>query len=114
MSARLLLLLAMFFGIAFAPVKPVLGCAVTTAPSCEHCCASPDQSCCAASDAPRPAAPFAPAGTASEDGKQLVAPTLVFLCLSPIPVAEPPAVQRLHAARLPAQPLLDLNCIRLI
>ncbi len=114
MTARLLLLFAMFFGIAFAPVKPVLGCAVAAATSCAHCCTSVDHSCCAASDAPKPPAPMAPIGTASDDGKQLVAPTLIFLCLSPIPATESPAVQRQLAARRPALPLLDLICVRLI
>jgi hypothetical protein len=113
MTARLLLLLAMFFGIAVAPVKPVVGCAVTKAPLCERCCPASGHSCCAASQAPAQPVPLAPAG-ASDDGKQLVAPTLFFLCLSPTPAAESPAVQRQHAARLPALPLRDLICVRLV
>jgi hypothetical protein len=104
----------MFFGIAVAPVKPVMGCAVAKAPVCERCCPMIGHACCAASQAPTQPAPLAPAGSASDDGKQLVAPTLFFLCLSPTPATESPAVQRQHAARLPALPLLDLNCVRLI
>ena len=111
MTARLLLLLAMLLGIAFAPVKPVAGCAVVAAPTCERCCPSAGQACCVAANAP---APLVPAGIAADDGKQLVAPTLFFLCLRPIPATEPPAVQRLHAARRPAPPLLDLLCVRLV
>ncbi|MGB8169515.1 MAG: hypothetical protein WCF18_18590 [Chthoniobacteraceae bacterium] len=113
MTARLLLILAMFFGIAVAPVRPVLGCAVAKSPVCERCCPTVGHSCCAASQVPTQPAPLAPVGSADE-GKQLVAPTLFFLCLSPTPAAEPPAVQRQHAARRPALPLLDLNCVRLI
>ncbi len=112
MTARLILLLAMFFGIAIAPVKPVMGCAVAVATNCQGCCASADHSCCAASRVPPQPAPLA--GTASDDGNQLVAPTLFFLCLSPTPATEPPAVQRQQAARRPALPLLDLICIRLV
>ena len=113
MTARLILLLAMFFGIAVAPVKPVMACAVAKAPVCERCCPSGGHSCCAASQVPAQPAPVVPAGTFL-DGKQLVAPTLFFLCLSPTPATEPPAVQRQQAARRPALPLLDLICIRLV
>lgn len=114
MTARLLLLFVMLFGIAITPVVSVAGCAVDAAPVCQSCCSSAPHECCAAPSAPAKPAPIAPAGKVSEDGKQLVSPTLIFLCLSPIPAAERPAVQRQHAARLPALPLLDLNCIRLI
>ena len=114
MTARFILTLAMLFGIVFVPVRPVAGCAIAPLPACTHCCAADDVSCCAASTAPAPSSPLAPAGNAGEDGKQLVTPTFVFLCLSPIPATEPPAVRRQQAARLPALPLLELNCIRLI
>lgn len=113
MTARLLLLFAMFFGIAVAPVKPVVRCAVAKVATCERCCPAVGRSCCAASSAPAQPAP--PVGTtASDEGKQLVAPTLFFLCLSPTPATEVPAVQRQHAARLPALPLRDLICVRLV
>jgi hypothetical protein len=114
MTARLLALFAMLLGLAFAPVKPVLGCAVAATPSCESCCPAVGHSCCSEANTPARPAPLAPVGTASDDGKQLVAPALIFLCLSPTPDPEPPAVQRQHAARLPARPLLDLICIRLV
>ncbi len=114
MTARMLLQIAMFLGIALAPVKPVLACAVAASPSCHQCCAAIGHSCCAASKTPPQPAPLAPAGKTSDEGQQLAAPTLLFLCLSPIPVAETPAVQRQHAARLPALPLRDLICVRLV
>ena len=113
MTARLLLVLAMFFGIAVIPMKPVMSCAVAATPTCERCCASAAHSCCAASKLPAQPVPLPP-GSASDDGKQLAAPTLFFLCLSPTPATESPAVQRQHAARLPVIALLELNCIRLI
>jgi hypothetical protein len=113
MTARLVFFLAIFVGIAVAPMAPVAGCAVApVARVCADCCPANGHGCCGAAN-PHPA-PLAPAGETSLDGKQLVQPSLIFLCLTSLPAAEPLAIQRLHAARLPALPLLDLNCIRLI
>jgi hypothetical protein len=114
MTARLILLLAMFFGIAVTPVKPVLACAVKPiVESCAQCCDTPQHACCAVTTATPKPAPALPSPTA-DDGKQLAAPTLVFLCLSPLPATEAPAVQRQFATHLPVRPLVALNCIRLI
>ena len=115
MSARFLFLLAMFFGIALAPVQPVLACAPkVAAQECGQCCAEPAHACCVTTNAPGKALPALPATSHAEDGKQLAAPSLVVLCLSPTPAVECPSVQRQQATRLPARPLVDLHCIRLI
>lgn len=115
MFARLTFLLAICLGLAVAPVRPVLACeSAPVANSCGHCCAAPGKSCCAVSSGPAESLPVAPSSASSDAGKLLPAPTLYFLCLSPLPVAEQPAVHRQHAARLPVLPLLDRHCIRLI
>jgi hypothetical protein len=114
MAARLLLFFAMLLGIAVAPVRPVVECASARARPCKQCCAAVEHSCCAASQAPAQPAPKVPARSGSEDGKQLVPPSLVLLCLSPIVDSEAVAVRRPNASRLPARPLRDLHCIRLI
>jgi hypothetical protein len=113
MTARFLFVLAMFLGLALAPVKPRAACVIVpAAPSCHGCCAAAEHACCAPATPLKPA-PIAPTAS-SDDGKQLAAPALVFLCFSPIPAAERPVVRRLQATRFPAVSLLDLNCARLI
>ena len=114
MSFRILIAIAVFFGVVFGPVAPSQGCA-PVAVACKGCCAAQPRSCCTASELPAKPGPAVPASSSAQDsGKQVIPPAAIFLCLSPIPVAEQPAVQRLQAARLPALPLLDLNCVRLI
>jgi hypothetical protein len=112
MITRLLFLFALLIGLAVAPVQAVTGCAMAAPAVCDHCCSPAGHGCCSGSTAPAHPAPLLPSG--SEDVKQLAAPAFTFVSLLPPPAAEPPAVQRLHAARLPVLPLLDLNCALLI
>jgi hypothetical protein len=104
----------MLFGIVAAPVTPVLAACAPAAATmeCHSCCADSSQTCCTASAVPHPA-PAAPASQ-SDDGKQLAAPHLVFLYVSPASVAELPAVLRSQSIRVPAQPLFARHCVFLI
>lgn len=115
MFPRLLLWLVMVIGLAVTPVSPALSCGDTTmAKHCNSCCADMETSCCTVSSSesePVTPAKIAPSNT---DLKTVPMPVLTLLCLQPLPPVEHPAVLRQSAARLPAQPVLDLTCIRLI
>jgi len=114
MRARLLLLLAVLLGIAIAPVKPVLAACAPAAPVvCASCCADSAQACCSASAAPTPVQPLAPVNP-GDDTRQISAPTMIFLCLSPIPVAESSVVHHSSTVRLPAPALFRRHCMLLI
>lgn len=115
MFARFAFLFALCLGLAVVPVRALGSCApASAAASCQRCCATPDTACCELSGgSPAPSAPskIAPA---FGDAKQLAAPALIFFGLAPLAPLEPPAVQRQQLARMPAPPLLEKTCIRLV
>ena len=114
MIPRLTLLL-LLLGLALGPVRGVAACGVkASAVGCHGCCADSAAACCAVSGVPVPETPPAQTAPAADEGRQLVAPALTFLGLSPAPVVERAAVHKRQAARMPVAPRLDLICVRLI
>lgn len=115
MIPRLILLLVLLAGLALGPVRGAAVCEKVAVAGCGHaCCADPAAACCAVSCGEKPATIPVQTAPATEDGKQLVAPTLLVVAASPAFVVEQPAVQRRQAARRPVLPRLDLICVRLI
>jgi len=115
MIPRLILLFVLLAGLALGPVRGSAVCRkMAVAGSCHACCADPAAACCAVACGEKPAPLPVPSAPTTDDGKQLVAPTLVVVGASPAFVLEQPAVHKRQAARRPAVPRLELICVRLI
>jgi hypothetical protein len=115
MSARLLLVLAVFLGLLPGPVMCVPACAEQPVqPVCHGCCPKDSGACCAASPASEQKAPPAQTAPTAPELKQAPAPAFTFRYLSPRAAAERSSVHKQQAARMPVTPLLELTCIRLI
>ena len=112
MFARLLLLIAIAFGLVAGVANGRAGCVVGAVEAC-HCCADPaGASCCDVPQGPlhqEPAAAVSPV-----DAKQVPAPALILLGLQPQLAVEPPRIRRQLAARMPVAAILDRICVRLI
>lgn len=111
---RLLLMLIVAFGLAAGPAWSWEICAGPQQVEDCSCCPAPGEACCVSeTEAPIKEAPerMIPG---SVQLKSLLAPVCVFVGLQPQHVGFKPSHLR-DCTKIPAaQPLLDLNCIRLI
>jgi hypothetical protein len=108
MFARLLIIFAAIVGLLGGPAASQGLC--SPKPACACCPAAVTMACCDSTPdpTPTPSAPIAP------DAKQAPAPILFVIACLPFMEAGQNPVHRQWAARVPARPLVERICVRLI